>query len=163
MKIIVLILLSLLPFAILASEDKPYLSTRVLSTDAAIDVAVATEKYCRKKGYQVAVAVVDRYGNLLAFSRNPLAGAHTIKLAINKAFTASTLQTRTLGQERQMAALATEGLSVVGGGVPIQVGGYIYGSVGVSGAPQKKRLGDIDDECAHAGMKNTLEALEFAN
>ena len=51
---------------------------------------------------------------------------------------------------------------LVGGGVPINIGGNFYGAIGVSGAPPRKVLGDIDDECARAGIDAVREAIEFA-
>ena len=56
----------------------------------------------------------------------------------------------------------TPRISLVGGGVPIRIAGYMYGAVGISGAPAEKTPGDVDDECARAGVDAVKEALEFA-
>jgi uncharacterized protein GlcG (DUF336 family) len=34
--------------------------------------------------------------------------------------------------------------------------------VGISGAPAKKISGDVDDECARAGIEAIREAIEFS-
>jgi uncharacterized protein GlcG (DUF336 family) len=145
------------------AEEEAYVSTRILSAATANKIAVAAEQACKKRGYQVAVAVTDRFGNLLAFSRDPLSGAHTVTIAEHKAFTAATFQGATLDLAERLAFLkGTPKLSLVGGGVPVQAGGYMYGAVGVSGAPRDKKPGDIDDSCARAGIAAVKEALEFA-
>ncbi|WP_455207757.1 GlcG/HbpS family heme-binding protein [Kaarinaea lacus] len=145
------------------AEDEVFVTTRVLTASTASQLAVAAEGYCARKGYQVSVAVVDRYGNLLSFIRNPLSGVHTIGVAQDKAYTAATFQGATLELGKQLEFLkGTPRVSLVGGGVPVRVGGYIYGAVGISGAPRDKIAGDVDDECARAGIDAVKEALEFA-
>ena len=37
------------------------------------------------------------------------------------------------------------GVLLVGGGLPINIGGHFYGGVGVSGAPFEKVIGDFDE------------------
>jgi uncharacterized protein GlcG (DUF336 family) len=163
MRICALLLLSLFATGAIAAEP-PYVKTRVLSVESANAVAMGAIRACTKEGYQVAVAVVDRYGNLLAFIRNPLAGAHTIQLARDKAFTAATLQGSTLELGPSVKFLqSVKHVSVIGGGVAIKTGGYMYGAVGVSGAPMKKKPGDLDDHCAQEGVKAIQEQLEFAS
>ncbi|MCG6869726.1 MAG: heme-binding protein [Gammaproteobacteria bacterium] len=118
----------------------------------------------QEAGFQVAVAVVDRFGNLISFLRDPLSGSHTITIAKRKAFTASSFQGATIDLADRLSFLkGTPGLSLVGGGVPIRVGGYVYGAVGVSGAPREKIPGDIDDTCAREGIASVQETLEFAD
>ncbi|MGD8743648.1 MAG: heme-binding protein [Granulosicoccaceae bacterium] len=151
----------LVPLAQAAEEA--FVSTRTLNTALVSQLTAATEQACAKRGYQVAVAVTDRYGNLLGFLRNPLAGAHTITVAEYKAYTAATFQSATLGLAERMSFLrGTPKISLVGGGVPIRSGGFMYGAVGVSGAPRDKQPGDIDDACAREGIKAIEEELEFA-
>ena len=144
------------------AEDPPFVTARILSLESANQVALGAARACRRQGYQVAVAVTDRYGNLLAFVRDPLAGAHTITIARHKAYTAATFQGATLELADRLKFLkGTPQVSLVGGGVPVRIGGYIYGAVGVSGAPQKKIPGDVDDACARAGIAAVEEVLEF--
>jgi uncharacterized protein GlcG (DUF336 family) len=162
MRLLVAMIMLLMSLAALA-EDEAFVTTRVLTASTANQIAVAAEAYCRKKGYQVSVAVVDRYGNLLSFIRDPLSGAHTIGVAIDKAYTAASFQGATIELANQLEFLkGTPRVSLVGGGVPVRVGGYIYGAVGISGAPRQKIPGDVDDECARAGIDAVKDALEFA-
>jgi uncharacterized protein GlcG (DUF336 family) len=145
------------------ADDKVFVTTRTLSAAMASKVVMAAEQACSKRGYQVSVAVTDRYGNLLAFLRNPLAGAHTIAIAEHKAYTAATFQSPTIELAEQLAFLkGTPKLSLVGGGVPIRSAGFMYGAVGVSGAPREKRPGDVDDACARDGIKTVQDDLDFA-
>jgi uncharacterized protein GlcG (DUF336 family) len=140
-----------------------YVSARIMSAAIANKIATTAEQACKKKGYQVSVAVVDRYGNLISFSRDPLAGAHTIGIAKDKAYTAATFQGDTITLAKQLDFLkGTPHLSLVGGGIPVKLGGYMYGAVGVSGAPRDKIPGDVDHACAMTGIEAVKEALEFA-
>ena len=148
--------------SVLAEDKKSYLTTRVLSTAMAIQAATVAEQTCSKMGYQVSVAVVDRYGTLISFIRNPLSGAHTITISQDKAYTAATFQGDTITLTKRLEFLkGTPRLSLVGGGVPIKIAGYMYGAIGISGAPAKKTPGDVDHECAIAGVEAVREAIEF--
>ena len=156
------LLLLLMSSSVVAAEKKPYLTTRVISTALAIKAATVAEQTCTKMGYQVSVSVVDRYGNLITFVRNPLSGAHTITISQDKAYTAATFQGDTITLAKQLEFLkGTPRLSLVGGGVPIKIAGYMYGAMGISGAPAKKSPGDVDHECAMAGVDAVREAIEF--
>lgn len=147
------------------AEEPAYLQTRVLSLALANQLALNAAQHCRRQGYQVAVAVVDRGGRLLSFVRDPLAGAHTIEVAQRKAFSAATFQTSTLdlqGRGGMQRLNSVSEVLLVGGGVPVQVGGRFYGAVGVSGAPAEQVTGDVDHACAEAGIASIRETLEFA-
>jgi uncharacterized protein GlcG (DUF336 family) len=148
------------------AESKPFLSTRVISMELANQLAMSAAQACRKMGYQVAVSVVDRGGNLLAAVRDPLAGAHTIDVSLKKAQTAATFQTDTITMQEQGEEFAglrfAKNVLIIGGGIPILVGGHFYGAAAVSGAPGKKVTGDIDHECAQKGIDEIKEAIEFA-
>lgn len=161
-KVFVLILL----FSAHATADEKYdtyTTVRVLSAALASKLATVAEQHCFKKGYQVSVAVTDRYGTLLAFSRNPLAGAHTIQVSQDKAFTAATFQTPTSRTEEFSFQRGVPRISLLGGGVPIRIAGHMYGAIGVSGAPANKKPGDSDEECAQAGLDAIMGELEFAD
>ena len=145
------------------AEESPYVTIRALSMEVANKAALAAARDCSKKGYQVAVAVTDRYGNLVVFVRSPLSGKHTIKGAKNKAWTAATLQgsTEELGP-RLPHLRGSQNFSLIGGGIAIRTGGVMYGAIGVAGAPGKKSPGDVDDACAKAGLAAIQDELEFA-
>ena len=55
-----------------------------MTPEAAAKAARAALEECRKRGYQVAVAVVDRAGVAQALIRDRFAGPHTVETAINK-------------------------------------------------------------------------------
>lgn len=151
--------------ATLHAAPPPYVQYRVLSMESAAQLALAAARACSAEGYQVAVAVVDRGGQLLALSRDPLAGPHTVEVARRKAYAAASFQASTLELQQRDGMQALNNAAdvlLIGGGVPVQIGGRFYGAVGVSGAPAKEVMGDMDDGCARAGIETIREALEFA-
>lgn len=156
-------LFSLLISQSVFAEEAAFVSTRSLSMGLANKLAMTAARHCTKMGYQVSVAVTDRNGKLLAFTRNPLAGSHTIDVAILKAATAASFQTPTIDMMKGFEGLReAPGVLLIGGGVPVRIGGHLYGAIGVSGAPAKKRTGDVDDDCARQGINAIHEQIEFA-
>lgn len=137
---------------------------RVLTPEAAQKAVQAALAECRKAGYQVAVAVVDRFGLTQAVLRDRFAGAHTVGVATDKAWTAASFRTDTTELARlTQPGLPQSGLRSVprvaafGGGLMIQAGGSLIGAIGVSGAPG----GDADDACARAGIAAIRDELEL--
>lgn len=137
---------------------------KTLTPETALTAAQAALAACRAQGYQVGVAVVDRSGLTQVFLRDRFAGAHTVDVATNKAWTAASFRTSTLdlANESQpgkpMSGIrSTPRMLAVGGGVVIEGGGAIYGGIGVSGAPG----GEADDACAKAGIKAIADKIEF--
>jgi len=135
-----------------------------LSPEVALDLARAALAECRKRGYQAAVAVVDRFGVTQVMLRDRFAGAHTPATAAGKAWTAASFRTNTtdlfaLTQPGmpQAAVRNLPGVVVLGGGLVIEAGGSLVGAVGVSGAPG----GDADDACAKAGIDSVRDRLDF--
>ncbi len=61
--------------------------TKSLVPETALKAAKAALDACRKEGFQVAVAVVDRSGLTQVLLRDRFAGAHTPEVAQNKAWT----------------------------------------------------------------------------
>ena len=138
--------------------------TRSLTPETALVAAQAAMEACRKQGYQVAVAVVDRAGLLQVLLRDRFAGPHTVEVAGNKAWTAVSFRTSTLAlmaetqAGRPMSGIrSVPRMLAVGGGQMIEGGGAILGASGVSGAPG----GEADDVCASAGIKAIADAVEF--
>lgn len=84
-----------------------------------------------------AIAVVDGSGMLLAFVRMDGTRPGSIGLAIGKARSAALMRRPTSELEDNVAkgraALATEGLTALRGGVPIMIQGSCVGAVGVAG------------------------------
>ena len=155
---------SLVALAGAAAAQEATFQTRSLAPETALQAARAALESCRKQGYQVGVAVVDRSGVTQVFLRDRFAGAHTVEVAANKAWTATSFRTPTLAiaaetqPGRPMSGIrGTSRMLAVGGGVPIEGGGSIFGAIGVSGAP----TGEIDDACARAGIQAIADAIEF--
>jgi len=137
---------------------------RVLTPEAALKATNAALAECRRQGYQVAVAVVDRSGLAQAMIRDRFAGAHTPETATNKAWSAVSFRTPTTELARAtQAGQPSSGIRQlprfvgVGGGLPIEAGGSIVGGIGVSGAPN----GDADDICAKAGIAAIKDEIEM--
>ena len=135
-----------------------------LSPEIALDLARAALGECRKRGYQAAVAVVDRFGVTQVMLRDRFAGAHTPATAAGKAWTAASFRANTtdlvpLTQPGmpQAAVRNLPGAVVLGGGLVVEAGGSLVGAVGVSGAPG----GDADDACAKAGIDAVRDKLDF--
>lgn len=134
-----------------------------LSPEIALDAARAALNDCRKRGYQVAVAVVDRSGAPQVMLRDRFAGAHTPPTATGKAWTAVSFKSNTNDLVTATQTPAMQGLRqlpnvvLIGGGVVIEAGGSMLGGIGVSGAPG----GDADEACAKAGIAAISDKLDF--
>ncbi|HEX4858996.1 MAG TPA: heme-binding protein [Usitatibacteraceae bacterium] len=147
-----------------AATEPPTHTVRQLTVDAALKAASATLASCRKAGYQVAVAVVDRGGILQVLLRDRYAGPHTPDMASNKAWTAVSFRQATsiIAAETQpgkpmSGVRQLPRVIAAGGGLPIESGGQILGGIAVSGAPN----GEADEACAKAGIKAIADDLEF--
>jgi uncharacterized protein GlcG (DUF336 family) len=139
-------------------------TTKSLSPELALDAAKAALAQCRKQGFQVAVAVVDRAGLPQVMLRDRFAGAHTPTTATGKAWTAVSFKTTTTDlQNITKPGMPQSGLRelpnvvTLGGGLFIEAGGSLVGGIGVSGAPG----GEADDACAKAGIEAIKDKLDF--
>lgn len=136
------------------AEELPKESVLPLSlAQRAVQAAVDA---CKKDGYRVSVSVVDRAGLLRAMGRADGAGPHTVDSSRKKAYTASSLRRATseladmISKMPPLQALRdmNEQILMVGGGLPIEIGGDVVGGIGVGGAPGAH----LDDVCAEAGL-----------
>lgn len=158
-----LALVAVLSLPALADEDT-FVTSKSLTLETATEVAQGALAECRKRGFQVAVAVVDRSGILQVVLRDRFAGPHTPETARRKAWTAISFRTDTqqLAEVTQPGEMVSgvrdiEGALMLGGGVQILSAGSLVGGVGVSGAPG----GDSDDACARAGIAAIEDKLAF--
>ena len=147
-----------------ASAQEATFQTRSLTPETALAAARAALESCRKQGFQVAVAVVDRAGLAQVVLRDRFAGPHTVDVALGKAWTAVSFRTPTLELAgltqagRPMSGLrGVERVVAVGGGLLVEGGGSLFGGIGVSGAPG----GEADEACARDGLKAIAQAIEF--
>lgn len=128
----------------------------VLPLSAANKAIQAALEACKKDGHRVSVSVVDRAGVLRALERADGAGPHTVDSSRKKAYTAASVQRPT----SELADLITKvptlqalrdinvDILILGGGLPIEIGGDVVGGIGVGGAPGAH----LDDACAQAGL-----------
>jgi uncharacterized protein GlcG (DUF336 family) len=137
-----------------AAEDLPKES--VLPLSFAQRAIQASLDACKKDGYRVSVSVVDRAGVLRAMGRADGAGPHTIDSSRKKAYTAASLRRPTTELAELVNKMPTlqalremnDHVLMLGGGLPIEIGGEVVGGIGVGGAPGAH----LDDACAQAGL-----------
>lgn len=147
-----------------SAQDANFTTFRVLKPELALQAAQGAMTECRKRGYQVAVSIADRFGVMQVTLRDQLAGPHTTDTAYRKAWTAVSFRTETaelakLAEAGEAWAIRTVDKALpLGGGVRILAGdGNMLGAIGVSGAPS----GSEDDACAKAGIAGISEKIEF--
>ena len=139
-------------------------TVKLMTPETALKAAQAALKKCRDEGFQVTVAVVDRSGVTQVVLRDRFAGPHTVRMAVDKAWTAVSFRASTaeVAQATQPGS-AQSGIrhrprvAAVAGGLMIESSGALVGGIGVSGAPG----GDRDDVCAAAGIDAIRDSLEF--
>jgi uncharacterized protein GlcG (DUF336 family) len=144
----------LMSYPVLASDDLPKES--VLPLSLAGKAIQASLDACTKDGYKVSVSVVDRAGMLRAMARADGAGPHTVDSSRKKAYTAASLRRPTTELAELINKVPTlqalreinDQMLMLGGGLPIEIGGEIVGGIGVGGAPGAH----LDDACAQAGL-----------
>lgn len=118
----------------------------------------ASEAKAKDLGIAVSTAIVDEYGDLVAFSRMEGAIKISPKFALAKAYTAGTIGMATA----DMAPYAVEGkpyygmdalfggeLTTIAGGLPIKAGNKLVGGIGVGGSADVRE----DVECAKAALE----------
>jgi uncharacterized protein GlcG (DUF336 family) len=146
------------------ASGQAVITYKSLSPEMALELGRAALGACRAAGYQVAVAVVDRFGTPLVMLRDRFAGPHTPDTAARKAWTAVTFRTSTTdlaaitkpGMPQEGARFVT-GALMIGGGILVEAGGAIVGGIGVSGAPG----GEADEACGKAALDQFRDKLEF--
>ncbi|MFI0372137.1 heme-binding protein [Actinomadura sp. 1N219] len=127
---------------------------RTLNTAAATAIADAAQKEAAKQKQRVAVAIVDRSGDLRVLVKGDGAGPQTVESAKRKAFTAVSFgqpTSRLTGGATGNGPTVRDipGTLFLAGGVPVASGGSPIAGIGVGGAPQ----GDIDESIAQAGLR----------
>lgn len=140
------IVLAVLLLALPVRAQDGLVTYKSLSPEVALDLARAALANCRERGFQVAVAVVDRFGVTQVVLPDRFAGAHTVPTAAAKAWTAVTFRTSTaeianISQPGMLqSGLRTlPGVVAIGGGLTVEAAGSLVGGVGVSGAPGGRR------------------------
>jgi uncharacterized protein GlcG (DUF336 family) len=138
-----------------ATEELPRIASLTLAL--ANKAAAAAVEKCRADGHRVSAAVVDHAGALKALQRADGAGPHTTDSSHKKAYTAFSLR-RSTGQLAELMARVpalqalrdmNDRILILGGGLPIEIGGEVVGGIGVGGAPGA----ELDEACARAGLE----------
>lgn len=128
------------------------LTKHILSAEEAKKILAAAEQHAQQNNWNVAIAVVDDGGHLLAFSRGPQTAAMSADIAIAKAKTAAMARRETkqledmINQGRSAFLSAPTVQGMLEGGVPVLMNAQIVGAVGVSGVASQH-----DAEIAKAG------------
>ncbi len=144
---------SVVPAGVLARQD--------VSLELANRLLDGVMSICHAQGRSAVAAVVDRSGNLVALQRDDFVGPHNTLAAQRKAYTALSAKTMTsVLAERARNDPTSQNLNtlnellLLGGGVPLIIGGEIIGALGVAGAG-----GSANDEgCAIAAVRQHLPA-----
>ncbi len=144
------------PIAVVAFASEELPKEAVLPLSMAGKAVQAALDACRKDGYRVSVSVVDRAGILRSMGRADGAGPHTVASSRKKAYTAASLRRPTTELAELINKVPTlqalremnDDILMLGGGLPIEIGGDVVGAIGVGGAPGSH----LDDACAQAGL-----------
>jgi uncharacterized protein GlcG (DUF336 family) len=149
--------------SVMAADDA-IVVYKSLSPETALEAAQAALKQCRADGFQVAVAVVDRFGQAQVMLRDRFAGLPAADTATSKAYTALGFHAATGDLAKSIRSGQMDpGLArlphvaMLAGGLVIEAGGAVLGGIGVAGAPG----GDKDEACAKAGLDAIRDRIEF--
>lgn len=130
-----------------------------LSLKLAEHLADHTITACHAQQKNIAVAVLDRGGNILVFKRHESVGPHNALAAQRKAYTALSTKTRTsvLNRNAQNNPEASNlntlnELLLLGGGIPVTYKNEVIGAVGVAGGGGAAQ----DEACAEQGVQKSL-------
>ncbi len=144
--------------------EEAIVTYKSIAPDAALELAKTALSTCRAHGYQVAVVVLDRFGQQLVLLRDQYTGLPAPVTANDKAYTALSFHASSsdFGKSLQSGQLgaglaALPHIVTLGGGLIIEAGGTILGAVGVAGASG----GDKDEECAKAGLDAIRDKIDF--
>jgi uncharacterized protein GlcG (DUF336 family) len=125
-----------------------------ITRDSALSLAIAAREAATGIGLDLAIAVTDEGGHLIAFERADATPFLAAEVAVNKAWTAASFGLDTMIWNQVVAQPATAPLAnhprvmPVGGGVPIVVGGRVVGGIGISGGNAQQ-----DHDVAVAALK----------
>ena len=156
--------LSCVAMVSVAKAEDATVTYKSLTPEVALEAARAALQQCRTDGYQISVAVVDRFGETQVLLRDRYAGLPANRTAIDKAWTSVGFRADT----SQLAASVKDGtldprlanrprIAMLGGALKIEAAGTLLGAIGVSGAPG----GDKDEKCARAGLDAIRDKLDF--
>lgn len=143
-----------------ATSHAQVLDKKVLSLEAAKQIAAAAEADAKAKHARVVIAIVDDGGYLLVLERLDDTQVASVEVGIGKARTAAIFRRPSRDFEEQIrngriAALALPGATPLQGGIPITVDGKVVGAIGVSGETPAQ-----DESIALAGAEAAATLLK---
>jgi len=117
------------------------ISSKNISLELSTKLLEAAAVKGKELGMPFSISIVDRVGNLKAFSAMDNAPVLSLDIAQNKAFSAATYNRAThewydrLKDDPPLlhGLVHTERLVIFGGGYPIKIDGELIGGIGVSG------------------------------
>ena len=127
-------------------------TTKYIMLEDAKKALAAGEAEAKKNNWNVAIAILDAGGHLIAFQRMDDTQIGSVNIAIGKARTAVNFKRPTKAMEDivaggRIAFVAIDGITPVQGGLPVVVDGKVIGSVGVSGVQSSQ-----DEQVAQAAL-----------
>ena len=127
-------------------------TTKYITLEDAKKALAAGEAEAKKNNWNVAIAILDAGGHLIAFQRMDDTQIGSVNIAIGKARTAVNFKRTTKAMEDivaggRIAFVAIDGITPVQGGLPVLVDGKVIGSVGVSGVQSSQ-----DEQIAQAAL-----------
>ena len=125
---------------------------KILTLEAAREIATTAQAEARKNGWNVVIAVVDDGGHLIYRERMDGTQVASVIVAQEKAACAIRFKRPTKALEDVVAGGRTVVMKLAGavpveGGLPIVVGGEFLGAIGVSGVTSAQ-----DGQVAAAGL-----------
>jgi uncharacterized protein GlcG (DUF336 family) len=149
---LVLLLSVLAPVLRAQSGDTPYGEPIPLAD--AKKILVAAQAEAKKNNWNVAIAIVDTGGHLVAFERMDSTQFGSVQVAQDKAHScvafrrpSKTFQDGLAKGGEGLRILKLQGAMPVEGGLPLIIGGKIVGAIGVSGVTSAQ-----DGQIAAAGV-----------
>ena len=133
-------------------------SHKTLTLEAARLAMAACEAEAAKGGWKVVIAIVDEGGHALMLHRIDGAQWSSIDTAVGKARAAVAWKrpTRLLEESVNNGRFAflsiSQGMAILQGGVPLEIGGQVIGAIGVSGVKA------ADDEVIALAGVHALQA-----
>lgn len=136
--------------------DAQLRDTKLITLDGAKNILAAAEAEAKKNNWNLAIAVVDAAGGLIAFHKMDGAGPSNVDFAIGKARTAARYRRETRLIDSSLTAgrvqfLATDALPIEGG-IPIKIGDITIGAVAASGATSAQ-----DAQAVKAGISALVQ------
>lgn len=143
------------------------LTVNRLSIDEAKILVEGATRKSNEMGIPMCIAVCDESGHLIAFDRMDGGKVSSISIAVDKAFTAAAARNGTHvynqlcqpGQPTFGIHITNGGhFCVIGGGLPVRVGGTIVGGIGISSGTAHQDLEVAEAALAYFQQQTGLTA-----